>query len=108
MSCAETSLRYRPFEYSHSGKYTLIEEAKQNAKYKDGAEPLFAFITKQAEKRFNASVFTAFNENTFEGLKKFKFSKVKTGEYYIPEKRFPVLIKSAEKKYKMEYLDRMI
>ena len=103
ISCAETSHRYRPSELPYSGQYTLIEEAKENNKYKNGLEPLFAYITKLASNNDDRFIFTAFDEETVEGLKNSKFSQIKTGEYYISQENFNPLIDNAEKQFKMEY-----
>ena len=104
ISCAQTSHHYRPFDVSLPGQYTLIEEAKGNKKYKDAAEPLFAYITGIASKKFDEAVFTAFDENTISELKKNNFSKAKTGEYFVSQENFSKFINRAEKKYNIEYI----
>ena len=105
ISCAETMKRCRPPRFTHHGIYTMIEEANENYKYENGAEPLFAYIAKNAKKNFDLNIFTTFNKETIPNLKSYKFSETRKGEYCIPQRRFSTLIKQAEKKYEMEYCD---
>ncbi len=104
VSCAQTSHHYRPSALSQSGQYTLIEEAKENNKYKNAIEPLLAYITKSASDKFDESVFTAFDENTIKGLSDSSFSKADTGEYFISRKNFVPFIKNTEKACNIEYI----
>lgn len=104
VSFVEISHHYRPNNLSHTGQYTLIEAAKENEKYVNGIEPLFAFIAKHAATRYDEAIFTAFDEETLPSLKSNKFSKTQTGDFYIPEKKFVPLIEQAEKRYQIEYL----
>ena len=104
ISCAETSHRFSPFDNDKLNQYTLIEEAKGNKKYIGGIEAMFAYITQQALDRYDNSVVTAFDEETVPELETSKFSKTKTGEYYIPLQEFGTVIDQAEKQYHIEYL----
>ena len=104
ISCAETSHRYRPVEFSHPGQYTLIEEAQENKKYNNGIEPLFAYVTKKASDKCDENIFTAFNEDSLPGIEKSEFLKTEQGAYFVPEERFHPVLMQDEKKYNIEYL----
>ena len=104
ISCAQTSHRYKPSGFPNAGQYTLIEEASENKKYKNGLEPLFAFITKQSTKQCDENIFTAFDETTIPRLENSKFLKADTGEYYIPKANFNPVLQQTEEKYNIEYL----
>lgn len=103
IACSETSRHFRPFE-PNSGEYTLIEEAKENKKYKNAVEPLLAFITKQAQKNGDSSIYTAFDEETLPSLKSGNFTKAQTGEYFVPNSEFQSIVKPAEQKYNIQYI----
>ena len=113
ISCAQTSHHYRPEQVSRGfntitfenpGLSTLIEEINVNPNYVNGAEPLLAYIVKVAGERFDSTVYTAFDQDTVPSLKRAKFSQTKLGEFFIPEKRYSVLIDQAEKHSQIKYL----
>lgn len=113
ISCAQTSHHYRPDQISRGfntitfenpGLSTLIEEMNVNPNYVNGAEPLLAYIVKAAGERFDSTVYTAFDQDVVPSLKRAKFSQTKFGEFFIPEKRYSILMDQAEKHSQIEYL----
>lgn len=113
ISCAQTSHHYRTDQISRGfntitfenpGLSTLIEEMNVNPNYVNGAEPLLAYIVKAAGERFDSTVYTAFDQDVVPSLKRAKFSQTKLGEFFIPEKRYSILMDQAEKHSQIEYL----
>ena len=56
ISCAQTLHRCRRPKFTHPGLYTMIEEANSNYKYKNGEEPLYAYIAKRAGERYDSKL----------------------------------------------------
>lgn len=104
ISCAQTSHHYRPANAKNEGFSTLIEEMNENRKYINGAEPMLAYIAKHAEERYDSTVYTAFRLEEVPSLKRAKFTETKLGEFYLPQKRYNVLIDQAEKRSQIEFL----
>ena len=113
ISCAQTSHHYRPDQISRGfntitfenpGLSTLIEEMNVNSNYVNGAEPLLAYIVKAAGERFDSTVYTAFDQDVVPSLKRAKFTQTKLGEFFIPEKRYSILMDQAERRSQIEYL----
>ncbi len=104
ISCAQTSHRFRTSD-KNPGLSTLIEEIGVSKNYVNGAEPLLAYIAYNAFNRFDDTVYTAFRpEEIPVDMKRAKFSQTKLGEWYIPQKRYHVLIDSAQRHSQMEFL----
>ena len=104
IACAQTSRHYRTGDAKSTGFSTLIEEMSQNSKYVNGAEPILAFIAHKAEGRFDNCVTTAFDRDVIPTLKNSKFTQLRTGDWYLPEKRYPILIDQAEKRANISFL----
>ncbi len=113
ISCAQTSHHYRADQISRGfntitfenpGLSTLIEEMNVNPNYVNGAEPLLAYIVKAARERFDSTVYTAFDQDVVPSLKRAKFTQTKLGEFFIPEKRYSILMDQAERRSQIEYL----
>ena len=113
ISCAQTSHHYRPDQitrgfntitFENPGLSTLIEEMNVNPNYVNGAEPLLAYIVKVAGERFDSTVYSAFDQEVVPSLKRAKFTQTKLGEFFIPEKRYSILMDQAEKHSQIEYL----
>ena len=113
ISCAQTSHHYRADQISRGfntitfenpGLSTLIEEMNVNPNYVNGAEPLLAYIVKAAGERFDSTVYTAFDQDVVPSLKRAKFTQTKLGEFFIPEKRYSILMDQAERRSQIEYL----
>ena len=104
ISCAQTSHHYRPANAQNEGFSTLIEEMNENKKYINASEPLLAYIAKHAAERYDSTVYTAFTTDEIPSLKRAKFTQTKLGEFFIPEKRYYVLIDQAEKHSQIEFL----
>ena len=104
ISYAQTSHHFRPFNAKNEGLSTLIEEMRENTKYTNASEPLLAYIAKRAEERYDHTVYTAFGLDEIPSLKRAKFTETKLGEFFIPEKRYKVLIEQAEKRSQIEFL----
>lgn len=101
ISCAATSTHLRMNDGKKSGFSLVIDEFAKSSKYLNSSEPMFAFLADKAIKHYNQNIIIGTSECDDETLKKFRFTKTKNGEWYMPERRFSNLINSAEKRYNM-------
>ncbi len=104
IACAQTSRHYRTGNARYNGCSTLINEMYENKNYVNGAEPVLAYIAHRAEERFDTCVTTAFDRDEIPGLKHCKFTQLKTGDWCIPEKRYPLLIDQAEVRENISFI----
>ncbi len=104
IACAQTSRHFRTGDAKYNGCSTLIDEMSENRNYVNGAEPLLAYIVHQAEERYDHCVTTAFDRDEIPVLKNCKFTQLKTGDWCIPEKRYPLLLDQAEKRENISFI----
>lgn len=105
ISCAQTSRHFRTGNSKYQGCSTLINEMSENKKYVNGAEPLFAYLAKNASERYDECISTAFDQDEIQSsLKRSKFTQLKTGDWVIPKKRYQTLIEQAEKREDVNFI----
>lgn len=105
ISCAQTSRHFRTGKSMYQGCSTLINEMSENKKYINGAEPLFAYLVKNADERYDGCVSTAFDQEEIQtSLKNLKFNQLKTGDWVIPQKRYQTLIEQAKKREDVNFI----
>ena len=89
----------------YQGRYTSVDELSSNPKYIDSTTPTLAHVAKEAINRFSNNVITAFREDEAPSLKSAKFTLNKDGVWFLPDRRYEILIDTAEKRNLIEYLD---
>ena len=102
---AETSRHYRPLEGKKEGFATIIDEIRENNKYENAAEPMLEYIVREAYKRGDTNVFTAFQSEDLPSLKRERFTETNNGEWYMPRARFFDFIDIAEKRSHIDYFE---
>ncbi len=104
ISCAQTSRHYRADNVEYPGYTTLIEEMKNNLKYVNPEEPVFAYLANHAINQYDSSLSIGFYPHNTKSLKHNNFSETKNGDWIIPEQRFLNLIDNASKRNQIEFI----
>ena len=89
----------------YEGRYTSIDEIAANPKYMDSMMPTLAQVAKEAINRFSNNVITAFRADEAPSLKSSKFTLNKDEVWFLPDRRYNILIETAEKRNQIEYIE---
>ena len=101
IGCAETTKRMTGGV--SGGRYLQIEEISENQKYKNGIEPIFAYLVHFAKDVGQDAVVSISGENVIPNMHKAKQVQIKTGEIITPYANFDEILNHAEKRYNIEY-----
>ncbi|MBQ8887522.1 MAG: hypothetical protein IJY61_07480 [Candidatus Gastranaerophilales bacterium] len=106
VSCAQTLHRFRTDNIPHPGLSTMLEEASENAKFENGAQPLVAYIAQRASDRYDKSVISVTGtEEPATIQKKLKFKETETeGVYALSKRRFINFINRAKQENQLEVM----
>lgn len=104
ISAAMSSHHYKTGDNTFNGYTTLVSEYEDNIKYVSPLEPVFAYMVKTADRRFDDTVSVGFYSESIPFFKSLKFSQIKNGDWVIPKKRYDDFLDRAEKRFNIDFL----
>lgn len=103
ISAAQTSEHYSRIG-KYEGRYTSVDEVEHNKDFIDPMTPTLSHIAKEAMDRFSKHIITAFRTYEAPSLKNSKFTQNKNEVWFLPERRYHILIDTAEKRNQIDYI----